>query len=182
MVKNDIQSILWKESGTVQALLWRQNIDLVSLVGPLLQLRFVSPIRNLLDHARSLQRYYASGVWALARDYLLSTRPVDVFRYLLKAQKSFFDFHQRAPTHFLYFFENEMRSLLLHDLARFLDVDEDPECEQIADKVMTSKFRYEPEAVDLFREIRRSEYGENAAFIHHMEKASMATGESRTAD
>jgi len=171
LMKHQIRSILWKESGIVQTLFWKAGIDPVSLSVRFPQLRFISPIRNPLDHAFSLQKYYNKGIWGPVQGYLESTELEDLFRYILKAHKSFLELHDRAPNRFLYFYEIDIGPDLTRQLAEFLEVDDDPEWDDLAPHVMKSVKRYPPNNEKLFKSILYSEFGDSGSFTSRMERA-----------
>lgn len=170
LIKPDIQSIVWKEGGIVQAMFWKSRIDPVSLSVRFPQLRFVSPIRNPLDHAFGLQKYYKDGIQEPVQNYLCSTRTTDLFRYILTAHKSFFDLHARAPERFLYFFEEELGPNLAQRLTRFFQADDDPEWNNLFPKVMVNVNPYAHKNEKIFKSILYSEYGGDKPFIGHMER------------
>jgi hypothetical protein len=171
LMKCQIRSILWKEGGVVQSLFWKGGIDPVSLSERFPQLRFLSPIRNPLDHALGLQKYYKNGIWGPVQDFLKSTNLEDLFRYLLTAHESFFVLHERAPDRFLYFFEDEIGPDLARRLAEFLETGDDPEWEKLVPEVMTNAKQYAPKNEDLFKAILYSEFAGAKSFISHMERA-----------
>jgi len=123
VVREDIQSLFWKESIRTVARLRERAIDIGSLVSHEPRLRFVMPVRNPLDCAMSnLRRGLGPRVWPAVRETV-----GDSIRLVLDELAWVRSRELEYPDHFFHFFEYELDQTTLQRLADFLCLENFPE-------------------------------------------------------
>jgi len=143
-IKPVIQAVVWKESGRLREHLKEFQVSPLDLAAKFDQLYFISPVRNLLDHAYGLQKFYATlGLQSYVRRSLADVEIDSILRYIIACHLEFWNYSRAMPTRFFMFGENEMNGKTLHRLGRFLGVDPISDWIRNASPLFISKNHYE---------------------------------------
>jgi hypothetical protein len=119
LVKENIQSLFWKESMRTSNHIRKHHVDLSDLFVRNEQLRFLLPVRNPLDCAVSnLRRGHVKFFEGANR----STPVEQVVEMILDELLWFENLRVQYPTRFFAFFEYEFNRETLVELAQFLEL------------------------------------------------------------
>lgn len=134
-------------------------------------LRFISPIRNPYDQARSLQAFYERA--QRVPDVLGDLRLEAVARAIFHGHTCFLEAWREKPERFFYFNERQLGSDLLFRLARFLNLEPDGDWLRIASGLFKSTSRYldRPDEVRVMIEVLRSDFAHVPWFVELMREA-----------
>jgi hypothetical protein len=120
--KQRIRSLFWKESLRTSNVIRDRRVDLGDIFKKDARLRFLLPVRNPMDCAVSnLKTGHVSRFPGLHR----SSTTQEVLLAILDEIFWFAQLREEFPGRFHYFFEHEISSIMLADLARFLQLDPD---------------------------------------------------------
>ena len=156
----------------MQSLMWSFEVDPVKLCTQLPRLRFLSPIRNPLDHALSLQNYYRSGIPEFVQPYLINLELHQVFRFILKSHKYFFDQEKKCPSNFYSFTPQQFGPKVCESLANFLCVEMDHKWVTDALKVFEDRSTSAGKGKNEFLRVLNSEFSDDQKFVSLMYEAS----------
>jgi hypothetical protein len=121
--KKNIQCLFWKESLKTSNLIREKKVDLGAIFAQDQRLRFLLPIRNPMDCARSnLSTGHADlfvGIDAAPSISGMTKAVLDEIYW-------FAEWQSRYPDRFFYFFEHEISETMLKNMASFLGLDPDP--------------------------------------------------------
>jgi hypothetical protein len=155
LVKEEIRSLVWKESLRVTNQLRRASTDIDRLLDCAPGLRFVLPVRNPLDTARSNMRTGKTDIFqGLGREASLEETVTAVLEELLW----FLELARGRKGHFFHYFQHSWSRHTLTGLAGFLGLEPDPKW--IADALevfrVGSSYRYTEEQIAHYaREVDR---------------------------
>lgn len=149
MVKDRIESLVWKESLLVANHLRAHHVELKTLLEKLPRLRFLQPIRNPMDCAVSCMK----EKYKLFQELPPSPSVEDVLGAILDEYAWMADAWQKRPDQFFVFYEHSFDSEMLRKLAGFLELEPDPRWIELALRAFDMKSRYDhpPARVDFFR-------------------------------
>jgi hypothetical protein len=116
-VKTQIESLFWKESLRTSMHLRAHRVDLADLLAKEPRLRFLLPIRNPMDCARS---NLATGHAHLYHGRAENLAVEEILDLILEEISWFKKAERTAPERFFHFFEYELGRETLSRLARFL--------------------------------------------------------------
>ena len=116
LIKEDMKSIVWKDSPRNTKLLMNQNIE--ELIKKNDKLRFILIIRNPMDTAKSSSN---PGYNIRYRD----PSKEEILTELFERYEWFFENEKKDPKHFMHFFQDEVSDELLERIEGFLMVDRD---------------------------------------------------------
>ncbi|MQC26266.1 MAG: hypothetical protein DWG76_02300 [Chloroflexi bacterium] len=121
LLKLQIKSVVWKEPQRVTQIVRQKNYPFAELLEANPLLRFLLPVRNPMDTAKSItrmggNRWYGDVIKGDIRKAL--TLVLDDIRWFLK-------WEQRAPGRFFHFYQDELDIDMLTRLAEFLGVSSD---------------------------------------------------------
>ncbi len=120
--KERIKSLFWKESLRTSKVIRERRVDLGDIFEKEARLRFLLPIRNPMDCAVSnLKTGHVNRFPGLSN----SSPTQEVVQAILDEIFWFAKLRSEFPDRFHYFFEYEISSAMLADLARFLQLDPD---------------------------------------------------------
>jgi hypothetical protein len=140
MVKNRIDCLFWKESLRISNFIREYQVDLQLIFNKEERLRFLMPIRNPLDCAKSnLKTGHAYRFANVNR----SSSIEEVLLAVLNEIHWFARYKEMFPNRFFYFFEHSISRNMLEDLTKFLMLDKDETWLRNAESVMISKSTYE---------------------------------------
>ena len=148
VLKQDVRCIYWKSAVQLTSEVRGRGIDLGAAVAANPKLRFLMPIRNPLDCAKSNFRLGHYRHFPEAKD-----EPVEgVVRFFVELVGWFLDLRADHPDNFFCYFEQEYGPQTLEELARFLKVDVDPtwisDC--AASRLKGRAYDYEPALLDAY--------------------------------
>jgi hypothetical protein len=171
LAKPSVESIVWKESLRVSALLREQHVDIAALLAANGKLRFLMPIRNPLDCATSNIRSGHARLWrgAASRD------TGEVLDRVLGELAWFRDLARSHGTdRFLSFFEFEFDEALLGRLAEFLQLCPDARWTEDALACFRLKRGYEhdPALLERYERRVRQLFADDVTFARKLERFS----------
>jgi len=121
LLKGSIKSLVWKESEMVGRYIHDHKVDLPDLIARNQRLKFLLPIRNPLDCSLSISRIGVARFYPELKDGDVHS----VLRSILEEIRWFVDLQGEDPTHFLFFFQDEVNAEVLQGLAEFLGLSHD---------------------------------------------------------
>ncbi len=149
--RNDVRSLVWKESLSLSNYLRDQQVDLDRLLAANQKLRFLMPIRNPLDCAVSNCK---TGHARRFRGQRTHSVP-EVLSAVMAEIADFYHHIDRHPTRFLTFYQYEMNAELMQRLAAFLGVEPYPDW--VADAVgicnLRPAYSHDPQLRSQFRRL-----------------------------
>ena len=145
LLKRKIRSLVWKESYRVTRFLREQDTDFDDLFANNAHLRFLMPIRNPIDCAKSIinkgmQRKYGDQ----ASDDFMQLMDVN-----LEAMNWVLELQERYPDRFFHFYQDQLDASTLEELAMFLglSIDERWIRDTLGIYQLRSRDDYEPSVV-----------------------------------
>ena len=148
-IKPDIRAVVWKEGGRLREYLKEQGISPLQLAARFADLYFISPVRNLLDHAYGLQKFYRTiGLQSYVQSSLPDLEIGSILRYIIACHAEFWNHAQTMPERFFIFAEAGMGGDVLSRLGRFLGVADEPAWIDQAAPLFVSKVHYEHTPAD----------------------------------
>ena len=118
-MKDDVRCFIWKESGRVTQLLRRSGDGIEKLTESAPKVRFLQPVRNLLDCTRSNldNTKVVPGVTDMSREGVLDAIVENMSWFARSAEKH--------PERFFMFFEDDPITTILDGLVAVLELDDD---------------------------------------------------------
>lgn len=175
-LKDRFDTLIWKESWALTNWLLRQSVDPSDIVSRTSHIRFISPIRNPLDHARSLLAYYPQGVSHDSPYHpgFDETTLENVLTFILDCHFKFLEWWRRRPDRFIYFHEREIGADTLFRLACLLDLEPLASWLEAALPVFKSKTHYEHSTAEksAFFNVLHGRFRESPWFIAIMTEAA----------
>ncbi len=121
VMKDDVQCFVWKESGRVSQVLRRRDDGIERLTESIPKVRFLQPVRNLLDCTLSnFASHHAKlvpGVTDFSHEGVLDAIVENISWFARSAEK--------CPDRFFMFFEDDPVSTVLDGLVKVLELDDD---------------------------------------------------------
>lgn len=150
LLKENINSLFWKESLRTSNLIRQKGIDLTDIFDKDERLRFLLPIRNPMDCAISNLK---TGHVQYFEDLDENPSPTDVLKEILDEIRWFATLQKKNPERFFYFFEHDISSQMLTRLAEFLHLDADERwiANALAAMKIKSGYDHDRELVDFYR-------------------------------
>lgn len=121
LLKENIKSLVWKESEMVGRNIHEHEVDLPDLIARNQRLKFLLPIRNPLDCSLSISRIGVARFYPEFKDGDVRS----VLSLILEEIRWFVDLQSGDPAHFLYFFQDEVNARVLKELGEFLGLSDD---------------------------------------------------------
>ncbi|MBL1193086.1 MAG: hypothetical protein D8M60_01910 [Chloroflexi bacterium] len=140
LVKDEVLSLVWKESNLTSNHLRQNNVDIDQLLAGNKKLRFLMPVRNPMDCARSNQR---TGIKKYLGEFEEENELAAILERVMDEMAWVIALAQKHPSRFFYYFQNELSQDTLRDMAAFLDVAVDERWLSDAQKVMEITGGYE---------------------------------------
>jgi len=155
LLKRTINCIVWKGDLDVTNFIRSNEIDLANIFQKNSAIRFIRPIRNPLDCAMSNFRTGYGKRFSDLKNYSLE----DILEKIIEDLLWFIRLKDQYPQRFFYFFEDEVNSDFLFELANFLKLN--PESQWIEDslKVMDireSSYEYPKDLIDQYKRLTNS--------------------------
>lgn len=121
-IKDDIKCLFWKESLRISNYIKLHNVNLHNLIKTIPGLRFIQPVRNPMDCAKSNLKTGHAEIFGNIKG-----KPdiYSVISSILTEYKWFEEQQLQFQEHFLMFSEKNMNKEKLQDIARFLNLPED---------------------------------------------------------
>lgn len=119
LLKANIKSLVWKESELVSQFIRYSSVGVPYILSKNAQLRFLMPIRNPVNCAQSIVRY------GMRRQYedLPSFDLEHVMDAVLAELRWFVDLKHKFPDRFYFFYQDQLNSEGLKNLAEFLGLE-----------------------------------------------------------
>ena len=140
LTKKQIKCLFWKESLRTSNRIREKNIDLVDILTKEERLRFLMPIRNPLDCAKSNLK---TGHVSRFRGLNKGSSDFEVLQAILDEIYWFASYKKKFPSRFFYYFEHSISQEMLVNLATFLKLDPNEVWLSNALSVMVTKSNYE---------------------------------------
>jgi hypothetical protein len=152
ILKDKIKCLFWKESLRTTNLIREHNVDLGKILEQEKRLRFILPIRNPLDCARSNIK---TGHVRIFRGLSANPTEMDVVQAVVDEIVWFTELQKAHPDKFFSYCEHEISRQMLIDLATFLQIEPLDSWLDTAIPLMKLKSGYEhsPELVAFYRRI-----------------------------
>jgi len=173
LLKKNIKSLFWKESLKTSTLIRSRNIDLGSIFDKDERLRFLMPIRNPFDCASSNLN---TGLVNLFAGLNKQSSLIEVLRAVLNEIYWFAGLQRRYPGRFFTYFENEISSDMLVNLAAFLKLDPSESWVTSAMSAMQlgrSDYKYGHDVIDWYQKYVEDNFTEfpglSAGLLHFSE-------------
>jgi len=167
LIKNKINSVIWKESLRISKYIKNHNIKIETLIDEFSGLRFIQPIRNPLDCARSniktnmTDRFEELGKKASMQETLSE---------ILLEYKWFLDKKQKEQDRFFYFMEYDFNQQMLENLVKFLELE--PEKQWIDDVLeiyeQKSTYQHSKQEINYFKREVKNIFEEYPGFVEEM--------------
>ncbi len=150
-IKDDVQSILWKEGLYLANHLRKHNVDPLYLIEQQKQLKFVLPIRNVLDCAVSNKKTTLAYIF---NDIDEDSSLKEIISAILEEHLEFFKRQQKMPTHFFHFFEHSFNKETLIAYCHFANIpfDEQWALDVLSIFDMKSKYNHNQETIQFYKE------------------------------
>ena len=150
-IKDNVKSIFWKEGLYLANHLRKHNIDPLFLIKQQKRLKFVLPIRNVLDCAVSNKK---TNLALIFNDINEGSSIKEIITAILEEHLAFFKQQQKMPAHFFHFFEHSFDKETLIAFCHFTKI---PFDEQWALDVLTifdmkSKYDHDQETIQFYKE------------------------------
>ena len=174
--KERIHCLYWKESLRTANIIRNNNVDLEKLLNENPLLRFLMPVRNPLDCARSNIRTNKAGLFPC----LVQESPFeDVLAAVLDEFAWFLSLKKKNPGRFFYFYQHTFDESVLRNLAVFLGIKPDSRWMRDAMDVYTMRrsYEYDPGVTELYHKLVKDKFGSHPgvrkqliAFIKEQER------------
>lgn len=161
-VKEEIQSLFWKESLSINNQIRKRDLSPADLLAADARLRFLQPIRNPLDAAVSnIQTGHYKRLRGLRKVEEPSVNRV--VRAILFELKWYADNRAVMPARYFHFFEHSLSRDTFVDLAAFLDLAPDERWLDLAESATEIKpgYDHEPAIVDRYRKLVDQSFDEH---------------------
>jgi len=140
LIKKQIDCLFWKESLKTSNFIKEYRVDLGYIFNNEERLRFLMPIRNPMDCAKSnLRTGHANRFISITK----STTANEVLLAVLNEIHWFAKNKELFPDRFFYYFEHSISRDMLKELADFLKLDKNEEWLNNAEIALVSKSKYE---------------------------------------
>ena len=150
-IKDDVQSILWKEGLYLANHLRKHNVDPLYLIEQQKRLKFVLPIRNVLDCAVSNKKTTLAYIF---NDIDEGSSLKEIISAILEEHLEFFKRQQKMPAHFFHFFEHSFDKETLMAYCHFANIpfDEQWALDVLSIFDMKSKYNHNQEIIQFYKE------------------------------
>ncbi len=142
-VKDRMASLFWKESHITSNAIRSNRVDFDEIFRRNSQLRFLMPVRNPMDCARSNLQTKTETQYTKLFD-LANAEPTveNVTVAVLKEFRWFLELEARYPSRFLHYFENAFSDVWPSKVAEFLQIAPDPQWNEDIIRVFQIKESY----------------------------------------
>ena len=150
-IKDHVQSILWKEGLYLANHLRKHNVDPLHLIEQQKRLKFVLPIRNVLDCAVSNKKTTLACIF---KDINEDSSLKDIISAILEEHLKFFKRQQKMPAHFFHFFEHSFDKETLMAYCHFANIsfDEQWAIDVLSIFNMKSKYDHDQKIIQFYKE------------------------------
>ena len=150
LVKSSVDCLFWKESLRTSNFIRENHIDLKTILKKEERLRFLMPVRNPLDSAKSnLRTGHAYRIKNISKPSTIKK----VVKAILMEIHWFATYHKEFPNRFFYYFEDSISHEMLEKLADFLKLEKNTTWLLNAESVLVSKSSYKHDSalLDYYR-------------------------------
>ena len=157
LIKDHVQSILWKEGLFLANHLREHNVNPLCLIEKQNRLKFLLPIRNVLDCAVSNKNTTLAYIF---NDIDENSSLKEIISAILEEHLAFFIHQQKLPTHFFHFFEHSFDKKTLIDYCHFANIPFDEQWAQDVLSIfdMKSKYEHDKEIISFYKEVVRVKF------------------------
>ena len=150
LIKDHVHSILWKEGLLLANHLRTHNVDPLFLIEQQNRLKFVLPIRNVLDCAVSNKKTTLAYIFNNIDE---SSSLKEIISAVLEEHLMFFKRQQKMPSHFFHFFEHSFDKETLMAYCRFANItfDEQWALDVLSIFDMKSKYNHDQEIIQFYK-------------------------------
>lgn len=150
-IKDHVQSILWKEGLFLANHLRKHNVDPIYLIKKQKRLKFVLPIRNVLDCAVSNKKTTLACIF---NDIDKGSSLKEIISAILEEHLKFFKRQQKMPDHFFHFFEHSFDKETLMAYCHFANIpfDEQWSLDVLSIFDMKSMYDHDQEIIQFYNE------------------------------
>ena len=159
LLKEKIDCLYWKESLRTSNFIKDNNINLEFIFEKEERLRFLMPVRNPLDCAKSNLK---TGHAYRFNDINESSGIEDVVKAILKEFHWFATYKRRFPDRFFYYFENSISYEMIENLADFLKLEKDKDWLLNARSAMVtvSGYKHDKTLIDFYRKAVEKQFAD----------------------
>lgn len=122
LVKDDIQSLFWKESLYTTNILQQYPDKFQQILKENPTIKFILPVRNTLDCAESNIKTGMATIYPEIKD---KTNRKKIIQRIMQDYHWFFELKANFPDRFFYYFQHEMNRNRFIELAKFLNISAD---------------------------------------------------------
>lgn len=169
LIKDNINSVFWKESLRIANLIKKNNIDISELLSKLPEIKFMTPVRNPLDCAKSNMK---TGKTEIFDDLQEEAEAQQTVSAILDEYKWFMDLKKKNPDNFFYFMQHNFKGKMLQALAQFLKIAPDEKWIEDALDVyeMKSSYQHSRELIEHFKTEIDKKFTEHPEFADDLLK------------
>ncbi len=167
LVKDNIKCLFWKESLRVSNYIKKRRIDLISLIDKTPELRFIMPVRNPLDCAKSnLKTGHARFIRGLNERAGIK----ETVSAILDEHLWFLKLKDERDKNFFYFFQNDLSKDALGDFASFLRIEPDEKWLDDAMAVynLKSSYSHPPDLIEHYKSEVEAKFGYYTKFAEKL--------------
>ena len=171
LVKSDIQCLFWKESLVVENVLRQNNVSFDELFELNPQLKFLSPVRNPLDCAKSNLR---TGLYKYFPGISVQPDIKDVLNCVLDELLWFVNCREKYSNRFFYFYEHDFTERVLLDLVHFLHLEANPQWidDVLSNYTIKKSYAHDTDLVEYYSKIIREKFVRYPAVVDQLAKFS----------
>ncbi|MCF7885839.1 MAG: hypothetical protein K9M80_05025 [Candidatus Marinimicrobia bacterium] len=151
LIKDTIHSFVWKESLRIANFLRENNVNISNLTQKFPELRFIQPVRNPLDCAKSNLK---TGKNRLFQGLSEDSQEKATVSAILDEYKWFLEIKCKNPEKYFYFMQYDFTKEMLINFAQFLEME--PDEKWINDSLdiyeMKSSYTHTPELITHYRQ------------------------------
>ncbi len=139
LIKDRINSVLWKESLILSNHLVKNGVDLLSLVKKNSRIKFLLPIRNVFDCVYSNLK---TGLGQTYPEIEKNSSFKDLLSVILSDYLKFFQAKKTCPDNFFHFYENQFKIETLKEFCKFANLPYDKGWANDAMSIFSIKSKY----------------------------------------
>ena len=150
-IKDHVKSVLWKEGLYLANHLRKHNVDPLYLIKQQKRLKFLLPIRNVLDCAVSNKKTTLAYIF---NDIDENSSLKDIISAVLEEHLAFFKLQQKMPSHFFHFFEHSFDRETLIAYCHFANIpfDEQWALDVLSIFNMKSNYGHDQDIIQFYKE------------------------------
>ncbi len=169
LIKDKVNSLVWKESLRIANFLRNNNIEVAQLLDKFPELRFLQPVRNPIDCAKSCIKTEKNR---LLPGLDKNSGEEETISAILDEYKWFLEIRERRPEKYFYFMQYDFDREMLINLTNFLDLEIDEIWIQDALNIyeMRSSYKYSAKILDHYKKEVKAKFQEYPQFAEELLK------------